>query len=610
MDTLKKEFPKAVLESKYSDLKILPKISSPKDLKELSVKELEELAEEVRKVLLSVCSSNGGHIGANLGVVELTIALHFVFNAPKDKIVLDTSHQSYTHKLLTGRFKEFHTICTPKGIPRFTVRGETPFDVWSAGHASTALSGAMGMAEARKKKGEDFEVVAVFGDGALTGGMCYEALNNIGYNQTDMLMILNDNKMSISPNVGAMYEYLKKLSMVFPEGRGRREIGTIFEKLGIRYYGPIDGNDIEKLTHTLQELKEIKGPKLLHVLTQKGKGMEYMEEDKARWHEHAAFNIETGDPVSKSASKIESIAVDALIELAEEDKTIVGITAAMPAGTTLEKFGEKFPNRFYDVGIAEQHATTFAAGLAAEGIKPFCVIYSPFLQRAFDQLVHDVSLMELPVKFMVPKAAITADGPTQGGILDLSYLRIVPNMVVMAPKDEKELRDMVKTAQLYDKGPISLRYPKGSSNFTEFEKMKEIEIGKAEIVKKGKDLSLISIGFMLKETINAAEELEKAGIEAEVINARFAKPIDEKTILGSLKKTGKGLTIEENTIIAGFGSAVLEALEKNNIRDIKLHRIAAQDSFIGYDDPKNIKQDYGMDSLSIFEKAKKLVGGE
>jgi 1-deoxy-D-xylulose-5-phosphate synthase len=595
------------LDTKQTNTKLLERIDSPKDLKKLKVEELKQLSEEIRQTLINTCSKTGGHIGANLGVVELSVALHYVFNSPEDKILFDTSHQSYTHKILTGRRKYFHTICIPKGIPRFTVRGETVHDHWSAGHASTALSGAMGMAEARKRNKKEYDVIAVVGDGALTGGMCYEALNNIGYNQTDLIIVLNDNKMSISPNVGAMYKHLKKLSMFADEERPRREIGTIFEKLGIHYFGPIDGHNVERLVQELERMKDLPGPKLLHVLTIKGKGMHYMENDKARWHEHPPFDVETGQPIKKGSTKIEKIAVEALIELAENDESIVGITAAMPAGTALIEFSKKFPDRFYDVGIAEEHAVTFAAGLATEEVKPFAVIYSPFLQRAFDQIAHDVALQELPVRFMVPKAAITGDGPTQGGILDFSYLRIIPCMTVMAPKDENELRNMVKTAYEYEKGPISLRYPKGTPIGVEIKEMQSLKIGKGEIIQEGNDISLISIGFMLKETMEAAKLLKEKGIKAEVINARFVKPLDEKLILDSLNKTGKGITIEENVLPGGFGSAVLELLEDKGLNEIEIQRIGAPDEYIGYDSPENIKKQFGMDAESIAKKATKLA---
>ncbi|MBI4044013.1 MAG: 1-deoxy-D-xylulose-5-phosphate synthase [Candidatus Diapherotrites archaeon] len=587
--------------------KLLSKVNSPQDIKHFSFPKLNELAEEVRETLICVCAKNGGHIGTNLGVVELTIALHYAFDSPKDKLVFDTTHQTYTHKLLTGKREKFDTICTPKGIPRFSVRSDNVHDCWGAGHASTGLSAAMGMAEARKRNKKQYEVVAIVGDGAMTGGMCFEAMNNIGYNQTDLLIVLNDNKMSISPNVGALYEYMKRLSMTSASDKPRREIGTIFEKLGIRYYGPVDGHDIEGLVQAFNELKHIRGPKLLHVLTEKGKGMQYMEKDKARWHEHAAFDIETGDPVKPKSPTLEGVAVQALIELAEKDDSIIGITAAMPSGTAMAKFGEKFPDRFYDVGIAEEHATTFAAGLACEGVKPFVCIYSPFLQRAFDQIMHDVSLQDLPVRFMVPKAAITGDGPTQGGILDLSYLRVIPNTVVMAPKDENELRHMIKTMQLYEKGPISVRYPKGNINSIPAEPLKEIPIGQAEVLREGKDVALIAIGSMVGDALKASDQLKGMGIEAAVVNARFAKPLDEKTIIHALKTCGKGITLEENTLVGGFGSAVLELLESRGLQDIHVTRIGAPDEYIGYDDPKNIKAGYGMNVESIVARAKEWV---
>lgn len=596
---------------------LLKDIDSPSDLKQCSVDELKDIAQEIRDLLISTCSANGGHIGANLGVVELTMAVHYVFNTPKDKVIFDTSHQSYTHKILTGRREQFHSICKyPGGLARFTVRGENPYDIWSAGHASTGLSGAMGFAEASKLKKEDYQTVCVVGDSALTGGLAYEALNNIGYNQTDMVIVLNDNKMGISPAVGAFHEYLKRLSTVSMDNRGRRNIGTIFEKLGFKYYGPIDGNNLDELIHHLNELKQIKGPKILHVLTQKGKGVDYMEADMGKWHEHAAFDVETGKPLAQRGNdkaplpSVESTAIAALMELAEKDKTIVGLTAAMAAGTGMNKFGEKFPDRFYDVGIAEEHATTFAGGLAAEGMKPVVCVYSPFLQRAFDEMMHDVSLMKLPVKFFIPKAAITGDGPTQGGILDLSYTRIIPHFVVMAPKDENELRHMVKTAIDYNEGPIALRYPKGtiSGDMAADVELKAIPIGKAELVKDGKDITLLGIGWSVRDCVKASLELEKQGISTAVINARFAKPLDEKMILQYARSTKKIITVEENTLVGGFGSAVLECLEHHNVSNVAVKRLGAADDYIPYDKPDNIKKQFGMSAEDIVNVAKKMVG--
>ncbi len=593
----------------------LKDINSPTDLKQCSMDEMRDIAQEIRELLIDTCSKNGGHIGANLGVVELTMAVHYAFNAPKDKIVFDTSHQTYTHKIITGRREQFPTLCKyPGGLARFTVRGENEYDIWSAGHASTGLSGAMGMAEAAKHQGKSHHTVCIVGDSALSGGLAYEALNNIGYNQTDMIIILNDNKMGISKNVGAFHEYLKRLSTIATDDRSRRNIGTIFEKLGFKYYGPTDGHHFEEMIHHFNELKQIKGPKLLHVLTQKGKGVDYMEQDMAKWHEHAAFDVETGRPISQRepgkppSPSIESQAIATLIKLAEKDEKIVGLTAAMAAGTGMAKFGEKFPNRFYDVGIAEEHATTFSAGLAAEGMKPFFCVYSPFLQRAFDQMVHDVSLMKLPVKFLVPKAAFTGDGPTQGGVLDLSYLRMIPHFVVMAPQDENELQHMVKTALDYDKGPIAVRYPKGAMSQIQMDnEPKSIPIGKAELLKDGKDITLLGIGWSVRDCVKAAEELEKKGISVAVINARFAKPLDEEMITQYAQKTGKIITVEENTLIGGFGSAMLECLEKNNMSNIKMKRLGAMDEFIGYDKPDNIKKQFKMSASDIVEAAEKMM---
>ena len=594
----------------------LKDINSPKDLRQCSLEQLGSIADEVRQLLITTCASNGGHIGANLGVVELTMAIHYVFNTPKDKVIFDTSHQAYTHKIITGRRDQFPTLCKyPGGLSRFIVRGESEYDLFSAGHASTGLSAAMGFAEAAKHKKADYQTVCVVGDGALTGGMAYEALNNMGYNQTDINIILNDNKMGISHNVGAMFEYLKRLSEISTDDRARRAIGTIFEKLGFKYYGPINGHNFEELTHHLEEMKHIKGPKILHVLTDKGKGVDYMQNDKATWHEHAAFDIPSGvakaklDTTKPVHPSIESIATSALIKLAEKDKAIVGLTAAMAAGTGMVKFGEKFPDRFYDVGIAEEHAITFSAGLAAEGMKPVANIYSPFMQRAFDQIMHDVASMHLPVRMLLPKAAITGDGWTQGGILDLSYLRIIPNVVVAAPMNENELHHMVKMAVDYDKGPIAVRFPKGAGSGMAIDaEFKTIPIGKAEVLKEGKDITLLAIGWPVQDALKAAAELEKKGISASVINARFAKPLDEETILAHAKKTGKLITIEENTLIGGFGSAVLECLERHGITNIDVKRLGAADGYIPFDTPANIKKSFGMSTDDIVKQAERMMG--
>ncbi|MDZ4256494.1 MAG: transketolase C-terminal domain-containing protein, partial [archaeon] len=419
-----------------------------------------------------------------------------------------------------------------------------------------------------------------------------------------------------SHNVGAMYEYLKRLSEVSTEEQGRRGIGTIFEKLGFKYYGPIDGHDFHELIHHLDEMKHIKGPKILHVLTDKGRGVEYMQNDKVTWHEHAAFDIPSGmaktkmDKTKPQHASIESIAVNTLIKLAETDETIIALTAAMATGTGMVKFGEKFPKRFYDVGIAEEHAVTFSAGLAAEGMKPVACIYSPFLQRGFDQIMHDVASMNLPVKFLVPKAAITGDGWTQGGIMDLSYLRIIPNMVIMAPQDENELQHMVKTAVEYDKGPIAVRFPKGTSEGVPLDaEWQSIPIGKGVVVRDGNDITLLAIGWMVQDAVKAAAQLETLGISAAVINARFAKPVDAQLIATYAKKTGKIMTLEENTLVGGFGSGVMESLEQQNLLGTtQLVRVGAADAYIPYDTPANIKKSYGLSSDRIVQKAREMVG--
>lgn len=594
----------------------LKDVNSPQDLRQASVEDLNGIAAEIRHLLIDTCSKNGGHIGANLGVVELTMATHVVFNTPKDKVIFDTSHQSYVHKIITGRREQFPTLCKyPGGLSRFIIRGENEYDLFSAGHASTGLSAAMGFAEAAKHKKADYQTVCIVGDGALSGGMAYEALNNMGYNQTDVTIILNDNKMGISHNVGAMFEYLKRLSDVATDEVGRRNIGTIFEKLGFKYYGPIDGHNFDELIHHLSEMKHIKGPKILHVLTNKGNGVEYMENDKVTWHEHAAFDVPSGvakaklDTTKPQHPSIENIAVGTLIKLAEKDKTIVGMTAAMATGTGMVKFGEKFPERFYDVGIAEEHAVTFAAGLAAEGMKPIVNIYSPFLQRAFDQIMHDVASMNLPVRMFLPKAAITGDGWTQGGILDLSYLRIIPNVVVAAPMNENELQHMVKMAVDYSQGPIAVRFPKGQGSGMALDAdLKNIPIGKAELIRDGTDVTLFAIGWEVQDAIKAADELQKQGISAAVVNARFVKPLDEEMLLKYANKTGKIITIEENTLVGGFGSAVMEVLEKHNMHNVKVKRLGAADGYIPFDTPANIKKSFGMTVDDIVNTAKKMAG--
>ncbi|MBI5884569.1 1-deoxy-D-xylulose-5-phosphate synthase, partial [archaeon] len=493
---------------------LLDAINSPQDLKQLELKRLPQLAEEIRHFLLENVSKTGGHFAPSMGVVELSIALHYVFNSPKDKIVWDVSHQAYTHKILTGRKQAFSTLRKFKGLSGFCKVCESEHDAFGTGHASTSISGALGLAEARDLKKESFEVIAVIGDGSMTGGMAFEGLNNLGYLQTDMTIILNDNKMSISPATGAMSDYLRRLSTV--SIGPRRPIGTIFESLGFKYFGPIDGHDIEEVIYTLKKIREVKGPKLVHVLTEKGKGYEHAEDNPEKFHGLGPFDKETGELNSKSGKSYSKVFAETLARIAEKDDKVVAITAAMPSGTGLTVFAEKFPKRFYDVGIAEEHAVTFAAGLALQGIKPACAIYSTFLQRGFDQIIHDVALQNLPVRFFLDRAGLVGDdGPTHHGTFDLSYLRMIPEMVIIAPKDENELQHAVFTAMNYEKGPIAVRYPRGSALGVKVDsELKNLEIGKAELLQEGKDLTIIAAGNMGEEEVKAGKILEGKGIKA------------------------------------------------------------------------------------------------
>lgn len=584
---------------------ILEKINSPADLKQLDAAQLKELAAEVREKIIDITSQTGGHVGPNMGAVELTIALHYVLNSPRDKIVWDVSHQCYTHKILTGRRERFNTLRQYKGLAGFTKRGESDYDCFGTGHASTSISAALGIAEARDQKRENFQVCAVLGDGSLSGGMAYEGLNNIGYLQTDILLVLNDNKMSISPNVGAMAEHLKRLSTVSFE-RQRRAIGTIFEKLGFRYFGPVDGHNIEELIKCFQEVVQIKGPKIVHVLTIKGKGYPPAEETPDKWHGLGAFDRVTGKTNGSGKPTYSKIFAHALTTIAENDPEIVAITAAMADGTGLKEFAEKFPTRFYDVGIAEEHAVTFAAGLASQGIKPAVAIYSTFLQRAFDQIIHDVALQNLPVRFFLDRCGLVGDdGPTHHGCFDLSYLRIIPNMVVMAASDENELQHMVYTAMKHDSGPISLRYPRGRALGVQMDsELKEIEIGKAEVLRKGNDVGIIAVGNMVQQAMNAAGHLEEHGIEAEVVNARFVKPLDEKAVIKSAKKSGKLITVEENCLAGGFGSAVIELLEERGMNEIMVKRVGIPDKFVEHGTQDELRKELELTTEKLFYESK------
>ncbi len=613
-------------------------VNSPKDLRLLNKQQLDMLAKELRDIILKTVSSNGGHLASSLGAVELTIALHYVFDSPVDKIIWDVGHQSYAHKLLTGRKDGFGTVRKYKGISGFPKSKESPHDAFDTGHSSTSISAALGIAVARDLKGENNKVIAVIGDGALTGGMSFEGLNHAGALKKDILVILNDNEMSISKNVGALSSYLSKLVTRPGYAEMRQKIentlrkvpgigdraskaldveetvralitapGLIFRELGFHYFGPVDGHNLEELIKALKNMKQINGPILLHVLTKKGKGYNHAEEDMTKFHGCAPFDVESGENKSLARTTYTCAFSRCLTKLAKEDGRIVAITAAMKSGTGLDDFAQLFPERFFDVGIAEQHAVTFAAGLAKNGYKPVCAIYSTFLQRAYDQIVHDVCLQNLPVVFAIDRAGLVGeDGPTHHGVFDFSYLRHIPNLTVMAPKDENELGKMMKTALDLD-GPAAVRYPRGTGLGVAIENpYHPIEVGKAEVLQKGKDIAILAVGSCVEIASRAAEKLDAKKINATVVNARFVKPIDEKLILEIARKTGKIITVEENSLEGGFGSAVLELLEKNNV-DAKVKRIGIPDKFVEHGATSILKQEIGLTEDNIVAQAKLLV---
>ncbi|MDP3765738.1 MAG: 1-deoxy-D-xylulose-5-phosphate synthase [Nanoarchaeota archaeon] len=607
---------------------ILDRINSPKDLKLLNRNQLKVLAKEIREKILEVVSKNGGHLGGPLGAVELTLAVHYVYNAPYDKIVIDTGHQSYPHKLITGRRDNFHTLRQYKGVCGFCNIEESEYDVFGAGHASTAISAALGISKARDFKNEKYKVVAIVGDGALTAGLAFEGLNNTGASKTDILIILNDNRMSISPNVGAISNYLNKIVLkqgyfelrkktgallrkipgIGPEGveklskaeeklRILSNEGIFFESMGFQYFGPIDGHNIDELIPALQNVKHLKGPVLLHVKTEKGKGYSFAEKDIDKFHGMSPFDPINGSKYVSTAKLTYTDAfANALIRIAEEDKRIVAITAAMKSGTGLNKFEKHFPDRTIDVGIAEQHAVTFAAGLAIAGMKPVCAIYSTFLQRAYDQIIHDVCLQNLGVIFALDRAGLVGDdGPTHNGPFDIAYFRAIPNVTIMVPKDENELQHMLYTAT-FIKGPSTLRYPRGSGIGVGLDpEFRKLEIGKGEIIREGNDLLILGVGPMLYDAIQAVEELK---CNATIINARFVKPLDEELIIKYSKKIKSIITLEEATINGGFGSAVLELLEDKGIK-ANVKRIGVPDRFIEHGKPDIQKKLAGIDKESI-----------
>ena len=609
--------------------KYLYEINSPADLKKLRIHELDVLAQEIREFLIDTVSKTGGHIASNLGVVELTIALHRVLNAPYDKIIWDVGHQTYVHKILTGRRDRFPTLRQLNGLSGFPKTQESPYDVFNTGHSSTSISAALGMARARDLKGESYTVSAVIGDGALTGGMALEALNDAGISKTNLLIILNDNGMSISPNVGGLSKYLSRLRVrplyyktresvqafldLLPRGKTFRKFvhkmkssvksmlmpSMFFEDLGFRYFGPIDGHNIREMVNVFEHVKTMKGPVLVHVVTIKGKGYEYAEKNPDFFHGVAPFEIETGQTINSGSENYSAVFGKKLCELAREDRNIVAITAAMPDGTGLRPFRELFPERFYDVGIAEQHAVTLAAGLAMGGIKPVVAIYSTFLQRAYDQILHDVALQKLDVVFAIDRCGIVGDdGETHQGIYDVSYLYTIPYMTILSPASPNELRAMLEYAVKEHKGPIAVRYPRGSGK--EFQRSDvPLEYRKAVVLREGCDITIIGVGTMVSEALKAAELLEQEGISPEVINPRFLRPVDDVTILNSAQKTGKVVIVQDVIENGGFGSFITELLYDKLPGRIRVLNLGLPDIGIEHGERSLILRKYGLDARGI-----------
>lgn len=589
-------------------MKVLPSIQSPRDLRLIKKEHLPTLCEELRQTIIQTASHNGGHLGSSLGAVEIITALHYVFNTPDDKIVYDTGHQAYAHKLLTGRQKDFSTLRKEGGLSGFPKRTESNFDTFGVGHASTAISAALGMAIARDQKHEKNKVIAVVGDGCLTGGMAYEAMQNAGLLRTDMLVILNDNQMFISKRVGALGKALTKLLTTkyvqlaeekatnflkrFDElgnnaaklAKRARSIlfpGTLFEEMGFRYFGPVNGNDINEMIEVLENLKDVKGPVMLHVVTKKGKGYKPAEEKPTKFHGIGIFDVETGDSLGKASCMTFTQAFSkALLTLAEKDTSITAITAAMPEGTGLDAFRDKYPSRYFDVGIAEEHAATFAAGLAAGGIKPIVALYSTFAQRCYDQILHDICLQNLPVVFALDRAGLVGeDGPTHHGVFDLSFLRDMPNLILAAPADENEMQHVLKTA-FEAKAPFVLRYPRGAGFGIALDKEpKALPIGKGVWLKKGKDATILAIGNRVHPALDAAQKLAGKGVDCGVVNMRFVRPLDKKLIDEALKISPRLVTVEDNMLSGGFGSAVAEYLADKQA-DFKLLRLGIGDEFV------------------------------
>ncbi|MCB9217902.1 MAG: 1-deoxy-D-xylulose-5-phosphate synthase [Ignavibacteriales bacterium] len=629
-------------QSKYN---ILFNVKSPKDIRDFTIPQLKDLCEEIRNYMVDVVSQIGGHFGGGLGAVELTVALHKVFDTPNDKIIWDTGHQAYPHKIITGRREELKSIRKLNGISGFLKRSESEYDEFGAGHASTSISAALGIAAANDLNGQpEKKVIAIIGDGAMTGGMAYEAMNNAGYTKKNLIVVLNDNNMSIAPNVwqisnyfnevishpeynkfkGAIWDLTGKLDHFGDRLRsvaGRLESGIkavvtpgmLFEALGFRYFGPVNGHNISKLNRLFEHVKNLSGPILVHVITEKGKGYKPAEGSRVQFHGVTPFDKVTGEIQKKAGGppSYTSIFGKALVEIMKTDEKVVAITAAMPDGTGLTFAQNEFPKRYFDVGIAEEHAVTFAAGLATQNIKPVVAIYSTFLQRGIDQIIHDVALQKLPVVFVLDRAGLVgADGPTHHGSFDLSYLRYIPNIVIMAPKDEAELRNMLFTATKYEGGPIVLRYPRGSALGVEVkEEFENLEIGKSETLVEGNDVAILAVGSMVEYSIRAVESLKQAGINAGLFNMRFIKPLDTELLDTIAKNYKKVITIEENSVVSGFGSGVLEYFNDKNYKN-DLLRIGLPDKFIDHGTQAELHKILKMDVEGIVERTIQFLSKE
>jgi len=619
---------------------LLETIQNPTDLKKLTPAQLPLLAEEIREFLLQTVSETGGHLGSNLGAVELTLALHYCFSTPQDKLVWDVGHQAYTHKLLTGRRNRFATQRQYKGISGFPKRSESEHDAFGVGHSSTSISAALGMAVAGDLNHTKNRAIAVIGDGSLTGGIAFEGLNQAGHLKKNLIVVLNDNEMSISKNVGAFSAFISRKMTTRYFRDLKREMqclltnipafgkdilqfakraenslkgfltpGALFEALGFDYIGPLDGHDLTSLIDVFNGVRDYEGPLLVHVMTTKGKGYRPAEETPAKFHGVGAFDLSTGKTPAKAAAlSYTEIFGRTLVDLAQQDPKIVAITAAMPDGTGLNFFSEALPDRFFDVGIAEQHGVCFAAGLAADGYKPVTAIYSTFMQRAYDQVFHDVCLQQLPVVIAMDRAGLVGDdGPTHHGVFDLSFLRHLPGLTIMAPKDENELRHMLKTALALN-APVALRYPRGAGYGVELDKdLQVLPTGRGELLREGSDLTIVAIGATVMPALQAAEALASQGINAAVVNARFIKPLDAELILGQARSTGRILTVEENALQGGFGSAILELLHDNNAAQIKVKRLGIPDQYIEQGPQAQLRKDVGIDAEGIETAAKEFM---